>query len=166
MFPIKNNSITLNFFADACFSGCGATFHDTWIYIPFPDHWRNRGISFLELYPLIVMACIHINQLCNNVLVFHTDNYGTMSILNSITSKHPLIMVLMRQFVLLSLKYNFRFSAKHIPGLKNNLCDSISRSQVSPGLLAKHGLRSRPLNVLKAWVPTQWDLNHMTTQMR
>jgi hypothetical protein len=37
-------------------------------------------------------------------------------------------MKLMRQLTWCACKYNFTFSAKHVPGVKNNLADSLSRS--------------------------------------
>jgi hypothetical protein len=39
-------------------------------------------------------------------------------------------MKLMRQLTWCACKYNFTFSAKHVPGVKNNLADSISRLQI------------------------------------
>ena len=39
-------------------------------------------------------------------------------------------MKLMRQLTWCACKYNFTFSTKHVPGVKNNLADSLSRLQI------------------------------------
>jgi hypothetical protein len=39
-------------------------------------------------------------------------------------------MKLMRQLTWCACKYNFTFSAKHVPDVKNNLADSLSRLQI------------------------------------
>jgi hypothetical protein len=45
-------------------------------------------------------------------------------------SKCLVIMKLMRQLTWCACKYNFTFSAKHVPGVKNDLTDSLSRLQI------------------------------------
>ena len=40
-------------------------------------------------------------------------------------------MFLVRKLVLLALKFNILFSAKHLPGKVNNYSDALSRLQVS-----------------------------------
>ena len=39
-------------------------------------------------------------------------------------------MKLMRKLTWCACKYNFTFFAKHVPGVKNNLADSLSRLQI------------------------------------
>ena len=51
--------------------------------------------------------------------------------LNKHTSKEPRIMDLVRRLVLIALKYNILFTAKHLPGRVNRLSDALSRLQVS-----------------------------------
>ena len=50
-----------------------------------------------------------------------------MGIVKKCLSKCLVIMKLMRKLIWCACKYNFTFSAKHIPGVKNNLADSLSR---------------------------------------
>ncbi len=59
-------------------------------------------MSFLELYQLVVLAHMFAKELQGTRVVFHTDNYAAMLILNSKTSKHEEIMALIRQLVLTS----------------------------------------------------------------
>ena len=51
-------------------------------------------------------------------------------VINKQSCKDKLLMVFVRQMVLLCLKFNILFKAKHIPGVKNNLADTLSRLQV------------------------------------
>ena len=54
-----------------------------------------------------------------------------MAIINKQTSKCPLIMKLVRYFVLVFLRDNVAIKAKHIPGVQNNIADALSRPQMA-----------------------------------
>ena len=49
-------------------------------------------------------------------IVFFSDNQAVVEIINRQTSKDRSVMVLLRRFVLCTLKYNILFQAKHIAG--------------------------------------------------
>ena len=65
-----------------------------------------------------------VSQSAKKKLLLHADNLALVEILNQKTSKNKLVMVLMRELVLLSLKFNIQFKAVHV-----NLADVISRLQ-------------------------------------
>ncbi len=156
-FPPIESSATLNFYTDASFLGAGCVFGESWFQIIFPKHWQSYHITFLELYPIIVAAHIFIGKLANKSVIFHTDNYGVMSMLNKCTSPNPKFMLLLRKLALLSLQYNFRFSSKHLPGIENNAPDIISRLQVTGAFLEKYGLRTQPVKIPTYWSPSVWE---------
>lgn len=67
----------------------------------------------------------------NRRICFHCDNQATVAILSAKSSKIPRIMNLVRLITLQTLKFNFTFSAKHVPGLDNGIADSLSRFQMA-----------------------------------
>ena len=70
---------------------------------------------------------------------FHCDNEGTVSIVNKGRSKCLEIMKLMRQVTWCACVNNFQFSAKHVPGRKNNISDALFRLQIGKfRILALH----------------------------
>ena len=66
----------------------------------------------------------------NHCIVFFSDNYAVVDIINKQTSREPKIMVLVRRLVLNCLKYNILFKSKHIPGILNRECDLLSCLEV------------------------------------
>ena len=68
--------------------------------------------------------------MANRCVAFYTDNAAIVDIINRQTSKHQLVMILVRYLVLTSIKYNILFRARHIPGVHNSGADCISRFQI------------------------------------
>ena len=125
-------STTLELFTDAAGSlGYGAVFGKQWFYGPWPESWCSLNITFLEFFPIIVALHIWGSQMANKCVCFVTDNDALVEIINRQTSKHKLIMLLVRDLVLTSLKYNILFRARHIPGVHNSRADLLSRLQVN-----------------------------------
>ena len=60
-------------------------------------------------------------------IVIHSDNTTAVSILNKGSCKNKVVMGFLRELFWLSAIYNFRITAKHIPGQKNVVADAISR---------------------------------------
>ena len=63
--------------------------------------------------------------MANRCIVFVTDNAALVSIINQQTSKHKLVMILIRDLVLTTLNYDIIFRARHIPGLNNTRADCL-----------------------------------------
>ena len=63
-------------------------------------------------------------------IIFRTDNAPLVDIIDQQTSKHKLVMMLVRDLVLTSLQHNIVFRAKRIEGAHNTLADHLSRFQV------------------------------------
>ena len=114
----------------------------------FPTHWASRGITYLKLYPIVVIAHIFSGQLRNSKVIFHTDNWAVMNILNKASSK-LLLMSLVRPLMVLSLKNNFTITSKHISGHSNVTPDRISRLQVIQLDLSEAGLETHKLLFLR-----------------
>lgn len=63
-------------------------------------------------------------------IVLRCDNISVVAIINKQSSKCPLIMKLVRFFVLQCLKNNLLFSARNVPGKENIIADALSRFQM------------------------------------
>ena len=67
---------------------------------------------------------------CGKRIFMWCDNKSVVASINSKHSKSPRVMDLIRAITLQTLKYNFAFTAIHIPGLDNSIADSLSRFQM------------------------------------
>ena len=80
-----------------------------------------------------------------NALHFFTDNVALVDIINKATSRNATVMVFVRWLLLPYLNFNILFWARHVPGVKNILADSLFRLQVSKfKQLAPVGVQSSP----------------------
>ncbi len=62
----------------------------------WPESWKQHHITLLELFPILLAFKLFGDILHDKKVCIHTDNMALVSILNNQTSKHPLIMVLVR----------------------------------------------------------------------
>ena len=135
--------------ADASGKGYGAVFGSHWIQERFPVWWQRLfgnkeiGITVLEFYPIYVLVFMFGHLVQNSNIVFHSDNEGVVKIINKQTSHSPYVMAILRPLVLLLIKHNIYLRSVHIEGVKNVLCDRISRFQVTSRMLAEYRMNPR-----------------------
>ena len=110
--------------------GFAAVFGDYWATGSWDDQVSHLHITILELYPIVLSLYLWGNYLKDKCVIFLCDNQAVVDILNSQTSKDKVVMILVRQFVLLCLKFNIWFRLKHIKGKHNTVPDCLSRFQV------------------------------------
>jgi hypothetical protein len=159
--------IHYNMGADASRLGYGATFGSYWIQESYPKSWqkifdnKSIGITVLELYPILVLIATFGHRIQNSALLFHSDNMGVVEIINkqSSSSKGPIIMNIVRKLVLLLMQFNIHLRSKHIPGLQNQLCDLISRFQITPSLLKSHGMNLKPTSIPSPYKANNFKLS-------
>ena len=112
------NSSTLDLYTDAAASkGYGVVFGKHWFGGAFPVAWHSFNITFLELFPIVLAIHIWGSSMTNCCVLFFTDNAALVDIINKQTSKHKLVMILLRDLVLSCLRYNILFRARHVSGL-------------------------------------------------
>ncbi|VDI05554.1 Hypothetical predicted protein [Mytilus galloprovincialis] len=130
------SSFDMELFTDAAstigFGGFfrGKFFYSTWP-LELPSLTNNLSIAFLELYPIVVAALLWGPEWSCKRILFWCDNEATVAIVKKGRSKTLEIMKLMRQLTWCAAKYNFYFSAKHVPGYKNQISDALSRLQIT-----------------------------------
>ena len=124
----------LQLFTDASGAiGFGGYFQGKWFQGKWPWNHENNthSIAWMEFLPIVVAIVLWSNLLSGMRIIIRSDNSAVVSIINKQSSKCPVIMRLVRFFVLQCLKFNVTFTARHIPGLENNIADSLSRFQVN-----------------------------------
>ncbi|CAG2217078.1 unnamed protein product [Mytilus edulis] len=129
------SSYDMELFTDASSTkGFGGYFKGEWFYsswpsnIAYPD--KTFSMAFLELYPIVVSAILWGSQWTTKRILVWCDNEATVAIVKKGRSKCLQIMKLMRKLTWCACKYNFHFSAKHVPGYQNDISDALSRLQI------------------------------------
>ncbi|VDI21925.1 Hypothetical predicted protein [Mytilus galloprovincialis] len=115
--------------------GYGGYFKGKWFCSPWPDDLNSPcekkfSMAFLELYPIVVAAILWGHSWTTKRILFRCDNEATVHIVNKGRSRCLLIMKLMRTLTLYACINNFCFRAEHVPGVQNNISDSLSRLQL------------------------------------
>ena len=95
----------------------------------------------------------------NQCVSFFTDNVALADIINPQTSKHILIMVLVCDLVLTSLRHNIVFRAFHVLDVDNTRADLISRFQIIEFRNAFPDADVEPTPVPEILLPMKWSLS-------
>ena len=112
--------------------GCGVLWGSKWLFLDWPLEWKlNKrfNIEFLELYPVWLYLETFKHVLENVNVRFNIDNSAVVYIVNKMSAKDPLIMILLRKIVLICFLNNIQVRAQHIKGELNCFADAISRKQ-------------------------------------
>lgn len=136
--------------------GFGAVFARHWFYGSWPDLWKTYNIALLELLPIVIAVHIWGSLVAHKRVMFFSDNAAVVDVINSQTSKHRGIMILLRDLVLSCLRRNILFRARHIPGLINSRADYISRSQVAKFKALSQEADQLPTPVPENLMPRSW----------
>ncbi|XP_053112584.1 uncharacterized protein LOC128327611 isoform X5 [Hemicordylus capensis] len=115
--------------------GFGVCFRGRWCSARWPMEWVRRGIArdltFLELFPIVVAVHIWSAEFANSSVLFWCDNLAVVQIVNTQTSQSPRVMGLVRALVLQCLRANILFRSRHVPGIRNDIADALSRFQLN-----------------------------------
>lgn len=153
------SSGVLSFYTDAAQScGFGVIFGKHWAYGKWSDTWKQRDISVLEFYPIVLGVHLWSPQLKNRRILFYSDNESVVHVINKQTSKDKCLLALVRQLVLICLSQNIYFKARHVPGKKNVLADSLSRLQVEKFQTLARGMDPLPTTIPLHLVPDNWAI--------
>ena len=94
----------------------------------------------------------------NQHVSLFTDNAALVDIINKQTSKHPMIMILVRDLVKTSLPHNILLRAYHIPGVDNTRADLISHLQIVDFRKAFPDADPEPTLVPETLLPQKWSI--------
>ena len=107
--------------------GCGAYCESQWFQLKWMDCIKTMHITIKEFVPVVMAAAIWGTSWAGKSVLIRSDNAAVVAVINSGTSRDHEVMHLMRCLVFISAKFNFIFSAAHIPGIHNQLADALSR---------------------------------------
>jgi hypothetical protein len=115
--------------------GYGGYFKRKWFCSPWPEDLptstKNKfSMSFLELYPFVVATVLWGYLWTTKRILFLCDNETTVYIANKGRTKCLYIMRLMRMLMWYACKHNLCFRSEHVPGVTNEISDSLSRLQL------------------------------------
>ena len=112
----------LKLFTDASGNiGFSAVFGSWWFAHEWPLELKDHQIAVKELLPIVL--CIELW----GCYMTSSDNQAIVEVINKQSCKDKILMRLVRRLVLISLKYNIVFRAKHIAGKSNIVADYLSR---------------------------------------
>lgn len=140
----------LNLYTDAAGGvGFGAFFCGHWACGAWPVEWRSNDpdITFKELFPIVLAIHLWGKELSNQKVLFHCDNMAVVCIINRQTTRSRPTMGLVRTLVSVCLEHNILFRAKHIPGIRNEVADSLSRLQLKRFRALVPGADTQPTEV-------------------
>ncbi len=119
---------------DASGIGMGAMFGSKWFQLKWDssitklnDATQNAA-TYLELLAIAYALNTWGPELERKRILFYTDCKPAMFAINRAYSPVPRILTVVRQIVILSLKYNFDITLHHIDGTSNLICDFLSRN--------------------------------------
>lgn len=76
--------------------GCGAFSGSQWFQLAWPDCWAEVHITAKELVPIVFAGMLWGQQWSEQSIQFNCDNMAVVACLKSGTSRHPLVMHLLR----------------------------------------------------------------------
>ena len=154
------NSVSLQLFTDAAGAyGFGAVFGAQWCYGEWPGEWKGQNIAILEFYPIVLSLLLWGDKIRDKCLTIFTDNEALVHVINKSTCKDTTLMIFVRKLVLVCLRQNILFKAKHISGFKNSLADALSRLQIPRfKRLAPAYMDPMPTVIPPHLLPVHWPL--------
>jgi hypothetical protein len=111
-------------YTDASGSGIGGVFMNSWYSEELSQLERTRSIAWRELFA-VVMACrIWGALLRGRRILIYCDNQSVVAIVNSGTSKCPLVMHLIRALYSIAVDHNFDVKLRSCAWCREHCCRS------------------------------------------
>ena len=133
--PIGNTKPIIDVEVDACNRAASMCFRGDWQFCPFQHDFptlTSWNINYNELLSVYLAACRWGHLWGDSHVVIHTDSMVAQAILNKGTTRHPVIIQVLRKLFWLAASFNFDVSGSYVPGKTNTRADAISRLQ-QPG---------------------------------
>ena len=125
--------------------GCGAFCEGRWLQWKWPLEWVPLAIMVKELVPIIFSCAVWGPVLARKRVLFQCDNTGVVAAIQKGSSKDPFAMLLLRALWFFVVHYDIALSIEHIPGVKNDTADQLSRFKMESFFLS---------NPQACWLPT------------
>ena len=133
--------------------GCGGGI------VRWSSEWAYTNIATLEFFPIVLSLFLWGHEMKNRCILFFTDNEVLVHVINKQSCRDKILMSFVRQLVLICLRNNIVFKAKHVPGSRNALVDALSRLQVQTfQRLAPSFMDHSPTDIPLHLQPQNWPL--------
>ena len=154
------NCLSLQLFTDAAGAhGFVAVFGSHWCYGEWPKEWLGQNIAIREFYPIVLSLMLWSDHIRDRCITFFSDNEALVYVINKSTCRDTSLMIFVRKLVLVCLRHNILFKAKHISGFKNTLADALSRLQIERfKKLAPAYMDPMPTAIPSHLLPANWRL--------
>ena len=111
--------------------GCGAfTDNGRWFQIQWPDEQRSVHITMKELLPIVLACAVWGHRWRGLTVRCLCDNAAVVAILKSGTSRHGLVMHLMRCLIFFIARHQLCLAPEHLASYLNTVADSLSRGNL------------------------------------
>ena len=107
--------------------GFGAYFNGEWFSGAWVSSQDSHSIAYKELFPIVIAAHVWGTHFARRHVLSRTNNEAVVYILNSRTSRIPLLMHLLCHLLASVARFNFSFASQHVPGVHNYIADALSR---------------------------------------
>ena len=107
--------------------GFGTYFQGEWFSGAWATCHFGQSIAYKELFPIVIAAHIWGPRWSRHHILLRSDNEAVIHILVSKTSKTAGLMFLLHNLLSVAARFNFTFTALHVPGVHNQSADALSR---------------------------------------
>jgi hypothetical protein len=124
--PLESHEFAM----DACLIGGAGHYNQDWFYTSWADDCPelvNASINVLELKTVLLAAKRWGSSWSGSHVLVRSDNFATVAAINNTTTRSPPLLAIVKELFWLSIQYNFRLSAKFLPGKLNVFSDKLSR---------------------------------------
>ena len=90
---------------------------------------QKPSINYLELYAVVIAVFNWIHLFKDRKIALFCDNMSVVNMINNTSSSCKNCMILIRIMVLKGMIHNVKITARHVPGVLNEISDSLSRNQ-------------------------------------
>ncbi|XP_056332077.1 uncharacterized protein LOC130243801 [Danio aesculapii] len=145
--------VDISLFTDAAPSvGFGGFYQKHWFASTWPSQMLNipqnqHSSALFELYSIVVAAILWGHHWSASCILIHCDNEATVQCVNKGRSHSPPLTPLLRRLAWTSANKQFIMIAKHVPGCKNQIADSLSRFSFQKFQLLAPGADPHPTPV-------------------
>ena len=124
------SNASMELFTDASGNdGWGAYWAGRWISDRWSTAQSEMSIAWKELYAVAIATNTWGTLWQRRKIVIHCDNQTVVSVWEKGTCKSSEIMALVRMLYFCAAHNNFNVCVQHIPGVRNDIADALSRFQ-------------------------------------
>jgi hypothetical protein len=131
------------FSTDACLVGGAGFCNSDWFYVSWEHDFPNlcqSHINVLELKTILLAAKRWGASWSGRHILVRSDSMSAVAAINNTTSRSAELLKLVKELFWLTVEFNFKLSAKFLPGKDNIMSDRLSRLDDKSSAIEAHYL--------------------------